>query len=454
MNTEKSRINQITDGSIFKALMALFFPILFGTFFQQLYSTTDAIIVGKFVSTEALGAVGGTTGTLINLLIGFFTGLSSGASVVIAQYYGGKKDDELKRSVHTAIALALVGGFVLMVIGIGFAPMIMKAMGTPEKILHYSVTFIRIYFLGIIPNLIYNMGTCILRAIGDTKRPLYYLIVSCLTNIVLDLIFVPVFHLGIVGAGLATVLSQILSAILILRTLLRSKEKYQVHIKQIGFDGMVLKRIFSIGLPAGLQSSMYAISNVIIQAFVNGFGTNTIAAWTAYSKIDSLFWMSIGALGISVATFVGQNYGANKMDRVKLCVRISYLLAFIGSIVVSFLLYISSPLLFKLFSNETAVIDIGIDILRFMVPTFITYITIEILASTLRGIGDSVIPMIMTSGGICALRILWIFTATKIWPGLHTVLISYPLTWTITSILFVIYYFRFSHMRKEKLALR
>jgi putative MATE family efflux protein len=454
MKTEKSRMNLITEGSIFKALMSLFFPILFGTFFQQLYSTTDAIIVGKFVSTEALGAVGGTTGTLINLLIGFFTGLSSGASVVIAQYYGGKKDNELQRSVHTAMALALVGGLVLMVIGIGFAPMIMKAMGTPDTILHYSVTFIRIYFLGIIPNLIYNMGTSILRAIGDTKRPLYYLIVSCLTNIGLDLIFVPIFHLGIVGAGLATVLSQILSAILILRTLLRSGEKYQVQIKRIHFDGMVLRRIFSIGLPAGLQSSMYAISNVIIQSFVNGFGTDTIAAWTAYSKIDSLFWMSIGALGISVATFVGQNYGAKRMDRVKLCVRMSYLLALVGSVAVSLLLYVFCPLLFKLFSNETVVIDIGIDILRFMVPAFITYITIEILASTLRGIGDSIIPMIMTCGGICALRIIWIFTGTKIWPGLHTVLTSYPLTWTITSILFVIYYFRFSHMRKAKLVFK
>jgi putative MATE family efflux protein len=298
------------------------------------------------------------------------------------------------------------------------------------------------------------MGSSILRAIGDTKRPLYYLIASCMTNIVLDFIFVKVFHLEIVGVATATVISQILSAVLILRTLLKTKEIYQLKINQIHFEGYILKRIFYIGLPAGLQSSMYAISNVIIQSFVNGFSTDTIAAWTAYSKIDSLFWMTIGALGISIATFVGQNYGANRIDRVKLCVRMSYLIAAVGTIVISFFLYKACPVLFKLFSDETEVIDIGIDILRFMVPAFITYITIEVLASTLRGIGDSIIPMIMTSGGICALRIIWIFTATKPWPGLHTVLTSYPLTWTITSILFVIYYFRFSQMRKAKLALR
>ena len=448
MKTEKSQTNQITEGSIIKALMSLFFPILFGTFFQQLYNTADAVIVGKFVSKEALAAVGGTTGTLINLLVGFFTGLSSGASVVIAQYYGGKKDKELGHSVHTAIAVALAGGLLLMIIGIGFAPMIMKAMGTPDEILHYSTTYIRIYFAGIIPTLLYNMGSSILRAIGDTRRPLYYLIASCLTNIVLDLIFVKVFHLAIVGVAFATIASQILSAVLIMRALLRSKENYQLKVQEIHFEAYILKRIFYIGLPAGLQSSMYAISNVIIQAFINDFGTDTIAAWTAYSKIDSLFWMTIGALGISIATFVGQNYGAHRLDRVKRCVRISFLISAVGTLIISFILYTACPLLFRLFSNEVEVIDIGIDISRFMVPAFITYITIEVLTSTLRGIGDSIIPMIMTCGGICVLRILWIFTATKPWPGLHTVLASYPITWIITSTMFTIYYLRYIKKKK------
>lgn len=450
MKTASNTMNQITEGSIIKALMTLFFPIVFGTLFQQLYNTTDAIIVGKFVGTEALGAVGGTTGTLINLLVGFFAGLCAGASVVIAQYYGGKKEKELRHSVHTAIALALIGGLILMIIGIGLAPTIMKAMGTPEEILEYSTVYIRIYFAGIIPNLIYNMGSSILRAIGDTKRPLYYLIASCLTNILLDLLFVRVFRLGIVGVGLATVLSQILSAFLVLRTLLLTNETYQLQLGQIQFQAYVIKRIFYIGLPAGLQTSMYAISNVIIQSFVNDFGTKTIAAWTAYSKIDSLYWMTIISLGISIATFVGQNYGARRIDRVRLCVRISFVIATVVTVMISSLLYFASPILFRVFSNEFIVINMGVDILRFMVPGFIAYITIEVLASTLRGIGDSIIPMIMTTGGICILRILWIFTATKQWPGLHTVLTSYPLTWTITSILFVIYYFGFSHMKKVK----
>jgi putative MATE family efflux protein len=454
METKINQRNKITEGSITKAIMVLFFPMLLGTFFQQLYNTTDAIIVGKFVSKEALGAVGGTTGSLINLLVGFFTGLSAGASIVIAQYYGGKKEKELRHSVHTAIALAIVGGFALMMIGIFLAPSIMKAMGTPDEILQYSTTYIRIYFAGIIPNLLYIMGSSILRAIGDTKRPLYFLIASCLTNIVLDLLFVKIFHLAIVGVALATVISQVISAFLILRTLIRSNECYQLKLKQIHFEGYILKRIFYIGLPAGLQSSMYAISNVIIQSFINDFGTNTIAAWTAYSKIDTLNWMTIGTLGLSIATFVGQNYGANRIDRVKRCLRISFVLASIGVISISTLLYVACPFLFRLFSNEPAVITIGIDILRFMAPAFIAYISVEILASALRGIGDSIVPMIMTCGGICGLRMIWIFTATKAWPGLHTVLTSYPLTWTITSILFIIYYFRFSHMRKAKLALK
>lgn len=440
MKINDNRMNRITEGSIMKALMLFFFPILFGTFFQQLYNTTDAVIVGKFVSKEALGAVGGTTGTLINLLVGFFTGLSSGASVVIAQYYGGKKEKETSHAVHTAIALAIVGGFLLMIIGIGFTPMIMKAMNTPDDILVYSTTYIRIYFLGIIPNLLYNMGSAVLRAIGDSKRPLYYLIICTLTNIVLDLLFVCVFHLDIVGVGVATILSQLLSAILVLRALIKTNNSYQLKIPEIRFRGYVLKRIFYLGLPAGIQSCMYAISNVIIQRFVNDFGTDTIAAWTAYGKIDSIFWMIIGALGISIATVVGQNYGAHKMDRVKRSVKMGLCLACGIAIVISFVLYNTAPFLFRLFSDDPAVIRVGLIISEFLLPTFITYVTIEVLVSTLRGCGISIIPMLMTCGGICALRIIWIYRATPIWPGLKTVLTSYPLTWIVTSILFIIYY--------------
>ena len=440
METDQRRMNQITEGSITKALMFFFFPILFGTFFQQLYNTADAIIVGQFVGKEALAAVGGTTGTLINLLVGFFTGLSSGASVVIAQYYGGKKNKELSDSVHTAIALAITGGMLLMVLGLIFAPSVMKAMGTPKEILDYSLTYIRIYFLGMIPNLIYNMGSSILRATGDSKRPLYYLILSTFTNIVLDLIFVTVFDWAIFGVALATVLSQVLSAFLVLRQLLTTTDTYRLHVKKIQFDSYVLRRIFYLGLPAGLQSSMYAISNVIIQSFVNDYGTDMIAAWTAYSKIDAIFWMMIGALGISIATFVGQNYGAYRMDRIRQCVRISLILAFGITLVLTTFLYFASPLLFRLFNDDPDVIQKGIVILRFLAPTFITYVTIEVLASTLRGSGVSIVPMILVCFGICGLRILWIYAATPIWPGIKTVLTSYPLTWSVTTILFVIYY--------------
>ncbi|MDD5937299.1 MAG: MATE family efflux transporter [Clostridiales bacterium] len=440
MKPNDKRMNQITDGSITKALMLFFFPILFGTFFQQLYNTTDAVIVGQFVSKEALGAVGGATGTLINLLVGFFTGLSSGASVVIAQYYGGKKEKETSHAVHTAIALSLVGGLILMVFGIGFTPSIIKAMHTPEEILPLATTYIRIYFVGIIPNLLYNMGSAILRAIGDSKRPLYFLIISCLTNIGLDLLFVALFRMGTAGVAIATILSQFISSLLVLRVLMKTDDCYRLKLSEIKFRSYVLKRIFYLGLPAGIQSSMYAISNVIIQSFVNDFGIDMVAAWTAYGKIDCFFWMMINALGIAIATVVGQNYGALKMDRVKRCVKVSLYIAFGMSIGMSLLLYFTSPLLLRLFTDDVAVLKNGIMMAHYLVPTFLTYVTIEVLVSTLRGCGISIIPMIMTCCGICALRIVWIYAATPIWPGINTVLTSYPLTWTVTSILFVIYY--------------
>lgn len=440
MDTDQRKINQITDGSITKALMLFFFPILFGTFFQQLYNTADAIIVGQFVSKEALAAVGGTTGTLINLLVGFFTGLSSGASVLIAQYYGGKKEKELSDSVHTAIALALVGGLLLMVLGITLAPTLIRTMGTPKEILNYSLTYIRIYFMGMIPNLIYNMGSSILRATGDSKHPLYYLIICTFSNIVLDLLFVVVFHWAIFGVAIATVISQVISASLIFRRLLTTKDSYQLHPKKIHFDSYILKRIFYLGLPAGFQSSMYAISNVIIQSFVNDYGTDMIAAWTAYSKIDSIFWMTIGALGISIAAFVGQNYGAHKMDRIHRCVKLSLFLAFGGTAVISAVLYFAAPLLFRLFNDDPNVIQNGMVILKNLVPFYITYVTIEVLASTLRGSGISIVPMIIVCFGICGLRILWLYISTPIWPGIKTLLASYPISWTVTTILFFIYY--------------
>lgn len=446
-STENISTNQITEGVIWKQLLLFFFPILFGTFFQQLYNTVDAIVVGQFVGTEALAAVGGSTGTLINLLVGFFVGLSSGATVIISQYYGAKREEKVGYAVHTSVAFSLIGGAAMMVIGIVFAPLALKAMGTPPDIMGYAVLYIRIYFIGVIPNLIYNIGAGILRAIGDSRRPLYFLIASCLTNIVLDILFVTVLGMGVAGAALATIISQVVSAVLVVLVLTRTREMYRLIIRNIRLDIRMMKRIIQIGLPAGLQSVMYSSSNIIIQTGVNGLGTKTIAAWTAYSKIDSLFWMIISAFGISVTTFVGQNYGACKMDRVKKGIRVCLSLAVAATLGLSGFLYLFGKPIFEIFSNDAAVLEKGMEILHFLVPTFITYVAIEIYSGSLRGVGDCWIPMLITCIGICVLRVIWILIAVPIKPDIKTVLFSYPLTWIITSVLFIIYYHRFSPLR-------
>lgn len=440
--------NGITEGVIWKQLLIFFFPILFGTFFQQLYNTVDAVIVGRFVGKEALAAVGGSTGTLINLLVGFFVGLSSGATVIISQFYGGGREKRVSEAVHTAVAFSLACGIGLMVVGIIFSPFALRAMGTPEDIMQYSLSYIRIYFLGIIPNLIYNMGAGILRAVGDSKRPLYYLMASCFTNIVLDLALVVWLRLDVRGAALATIASQLVSAVLVIIRLFKTEDSYRLVISKIKMNLYMVMRIVRIGLPAGLQSVMYSASNIIIQSSVNSLGTDTVAAWTAYTKIDSVYWMIISALGISITTFVGQNYGAGKMDRVKRGIYVCLGLSFLITTILSILMYVGGGYIYLMFTTDAAVIEKGIEILHFLVPAFVTYVCVEILSGALRGTGDCWIPMIMTAVGVCALRVLWVIIAVPLRPDILTVVFSYPLTWSITSILFLVYFYCFSSMKK------
>ena len=440
--------NGITEGVIWKQLLIFFFPILFGTFFQQLYNTVDAVIVGRFVGKEALAAVGGSTGTLINLLVGFFVGLSSGATVIISQFYGGGREKRVSEAVHTAIAFSLACGVGLMVIGIAASPIALRAMGTPDDIMQYSLSYIRIYFLGIIPNLVYNMGAGILRAIGDSKRPLYDLMASFFTNIVLDLVLVVWLRLDVRGAAIATIVSQLVSAVLVVLQLLRTKDSYRLVIRKIRLNLFMVMRIVRIGLPAGLQSVMYSASNIIIQSSVNSLGTDTVAAWTAYSKIDSVYWMIISALGISITTFVGQNYGAGKLDRVKRGIYVCLGLSFLITAILSVTLYLGGGYIYLMFTADAAVIAKGMEILHFLVPAFATYVCIEVLSGALRGTGDCWIPMIMTAVGVCALRVLWILVAVPLKPDILTVVFSYPLTWSITSILFLVYFYCFSSLKK------
>ena len=441
--------NQITEGVIWKQLLVFFFPIMIGTFFQQLYNTADAMIVGHFVGKQALAAVGGTTGTLINLLIGFFTGLASGATVIIAQFYGAKKADKVHWAVHTSIAFSIAAGIGLMIVGIVFSRPMLQVMQTPADVIDYAVLYIRIFFAGTIANLLYNMGAGILRAIGDSKRPLYYLIICCFANIGLDLLFVAVFHMGVAGAALATILSQFLSAVLVLGALMRTKDMYRLEWKKLRIDGIMLKRIIRIGLPAGMESAMYSISNVIVQAGVNTLGTDSVAAWAAYGKVDGLFWMMVSALGISATTFIGQNYGAKKVERVHQGVRVCMMLAVIMTLIMDGVLLVAGDLLMSMFTSDAAVREIGSQLLHFMVPTFLTYIVIEIFSGALRGVGDAWMPMLIAGVGICSVRILWITFGLPHFPTIIGAAFCYPLSWVLSTIAFIIYYCRFSKLSKR-----
>ncbi len=442
--------NGITEGVIWQQILLFFFPILFGTFFQQLYNTADAMIVGKFVGKEALSAVGGTTGTLINLLVGFFVAVSSGASVVVSQYFGARQSAYVKKAVHTAFCLAIGGGVALLLVGEALSPAALRAMGVPADIMEYSIIYLRIYFLGTIANLMYNMGAAILRAVGDSRRPLYFLIISCLVNIVLDLLFVVGLKLEVAGAAIATILSQLCSAVLVMSALMRTKEDYRFEPKALRVDHMFLQKIIKIGLPAGLQSMMYSISNVLIQANINGFGTNTIAAWAVYGKIDGLFWMTMDAMGISVTTFTGQNFGARKLERIKKgtwvgIVMSALITAGLGAVMLTF-----GSRLGSLFTNDQNVLAESMQIIRFLVPFWFCYVLVNVYPCTLRGIGDALVPMLLICFGTCVLRIIWIFTAGFLRPGLYTTLASYPISWSVTSAAFILYYYRFSGMRRLK----
>lgn len=437
---EKTK-NGITEGVIWKQLLLFFFPILIGTFFQQLYNTVDTIIVGQFVGTEALAAVG-TTGTVINLLVGFFVGVASGATVIISQYFGANDRENLSKSVHTSMALAVAGGIVIMVIGIVTARPTMLAMGVPDDIMDDAVLYMNVYYLGIIGNLIYNIGTGVLRAIGDSRMPLYVLIVCCLANVVLDLLFVVVFHWGVFGVAFATILSQLISAVLLMIRLMGTQETYRVELRKIRFHKDILKNVVRIGLPAGLQSVMYSFSNILIQASINSFGTTAIAAWAAIGKIDGFIWMVMNAFGIAVTTFAGQNFGARQYDRMKRCTRVGLSMCLGTIIALSALLFIFRYQLLMFFTGDAEVVNIGAQFCLVLAPSYFTFVFIEILSGAIRGAGEALQPMLITCIGVCGLRVVWILLMVPYWHTMQMVAMNYPVSWVITAVIFVIYYLR------------
>ena len=432
--------NGITEGVIWKQLLIFFFPILVGSFFQQLYNTVDSVIVGQFVGKEALSSVGGSAGQIISLVVGFFTGVSTGATVIISQYFGAGKKEEIEESLHTAYAFALVGGLVLGIAGIVFAPQMLLWMNTPEELIAESVLYVRVYFSGLSFIFIYNMGAAIVRAVGDSKRPLYYLIVCCFLNIVLDIVLVIVFHMGVAGVSIATIFSQGVSAVLITRALMHSDDLYQLEFRKIRFHKAALISLIWVGCPTGIQSVLYSVTNMLIQTFLNNLGTDTVAAWSAFGKIDSLYWMVNNAFGIAVTTFVGQNFGAGKYDRMKKSVRIGLCMGLCTALTLTLIFYNFGTPLFRLFTSDENVVSIGMQMLYHVAPAYCLFVFIELLSGALRGTGDVVIPMLITCFGVCLLRIAWLFFIVPLAPGLNTIVLSYPVTWAITAVMFIVYY--------------
>ena len=439
--------SDILHGVIWQQILLFFFPVLFGTIFQQLYNTIDAIIVGNIVGKEALGAVGGSTGTIINLIVGFLIGLTSGATVSVAQYYGKQDRERVHLTVSTGMTLALILGVAITAIGYLLTPWILGLLNVPADILSYSITYLRIYFLGMIPTMIYNTGASILRATGDSKRPLYFLIVSCFVNIFLDIFLVSTLRMGIAGAAIATIIAQVISCILMLLVFRHTDDSFRFTLKDLHINYAMLKQILAIGFPLGLQSSLYSFANLFVQSSINGYGTDVVAAYTAFGKIDAIFWNASGAMGTAILTFIGQNFGAGNLDRVKKGVRVGIIEEIVLALFFTGFCYFASPTLYRLFTTDTNVINIGIGILHFISPFWITFFPVEIYANAMRGCGESFLPTLMLALGIGVYRIMWILFFPS--QNIYQILVCFPISWIITSTLFTIYYYKGTWLKRS-----
>ncbi len=439
------KVNKVslTEGVIWKQIMLFCFPIMLGTLFQQLYNTVDVIVIGQFVGPTAIASVGGSSGMVINLVVGLFVGISSGVTVIVSQNFGAKKYSSVKQAIQTATALSLVGGIVLTILGILFTPTILELMNTPAETMRGSISYLRIYFLGITFVFLYNVGSAILRALGDSKRPLYYLMVCSAINVVVDILLVAVFGMGVEGVAIATAVSQGVSAILTLRALMKLEDECKLIFSQIRFHGKLFNSIIWIGLPAAFQSIMNSLSGMVMTVAVNGLGTAAVAGNTSYAKLDQIFWMVSGAFSVSVATFVGQNFGAGKYKRMRKGVWVCLGLDVLISAVVTAFFMIVGRYLFYLFTNDIQVITQGVEVLKAIAPYYVIVAFFEIFISALRGMGNVIMPMVINIVGICGVRVLWIKVILPLLPtqGIYDIIISCPVSWILTAIAMVIYYF-------------
>ena len=436
----------MTEGVIWKQMLGFFFPILMGTFFQQMYNTADALIVGRTLGEHALAAVGGSAGIITMTVVGFFGGLTSGASIIAAQMLGAKDRDSVNDSIHTIYAFSLWSGVILAAVGIVLTENMLLWLKTPESLMEGSAQYLWIYFAGLVFVLIYNTGASILRSLGDAKHPFWYLIVCCFINIVLDYVLIVYAHMGIAGAAVATVIAQAISAVLVTVRLSRFSDVCDFRIKKIRISGPMLKRELMLGLPGGIQSAMYCISGLITTAALNEFGETVVAAWTAYSKFDAIFWMISGAMGVTITTFVGQNFGAGKTERIRKGVRLVNWAYVFVAIVSSVLIFAFRVPLYRLFVESQEAVDVGCRMLILITPFYILNIHIENYSGALRGVGDTVAPMIISIFGVCVFRVIYLGILMPIYQSLDILCLMYPISWALTNTLYLIYYPR--HMRK------
>lgn len=430
---KKSGSMLMTEGVIWKQLIFFSIPLLIGNLFQQLYNTVDSIVVGRFIGSEALAAVGSST-PLINLIIGMFMGIAVGAGVIISQYYGAKSEDKMGWAVHTSIALSIIGGIGLSLVGVACSPMILRWMKTPESVMVPSVLYFRIYFMGSLFNLLYNMGAGILQAVGDSKRPLLYLCIASVTNIVLDIVFVGVFHMNVDGVAYATIISQFVSAALVMAALIRTDDIYRVELKKIRIDVRMMKRILRLGIPSGIQQSIISFSNVIVQANVNVFGPMAMAGFGAYNKIDGFVILPTQSFCMAATTFTGQNIGAGRLDRVKKGMKQGTVICLVVSALISVLLFFEAGRVLEIFSSDSGVIRYGLITMYIMVPFYAILSIHQILMGTLRGAGKSMQTMLISVGNMCVLRIIYISIVVPMLHSYEAVIWCYPVTW-ITTVL-------------------
>lgn len=436
----------MTEGSIAGHLLRFAAPLFVGNLFQQLYNTADALIVGNLLGSEALAAVSGT-GSLVFMLISFFVGLSAGSGVAISRYFGSKEPEKMSRAIHTNIALCLVSGLMLTVAGVALTPALLRWMNTPENVMPMAASYIRIFFAGSMGLVLYNCFMGIMQAVGDSRNPLRYLIISSVLNVVLDVLFIAGFGMGVEGAAYATILAQFVSAILCARQLMRTGEEYRVEIRKIGFDLTMLKLIVSYGLPSGVQNSVISIANVLVQSNINAFGDMAMAGCGAYAKIEGFAFLPVNSFVIAITTFVSQNLGARELDRARKGARFGVLCTVIASELIGLLVYLAAPLLIGAFTSEPAAIAYGVQKSRVCALFFFLLATSHGLSAVLRGAGKAVVPMVVMLAFWCIVRVTILELGVPYFGTIDIVYWVYPITWCLSSIALVIYYLRGSWLR-------